>query len=237
MLVEISLTDDERAAVEGGPGCDRPADRRARGHAPADTNRSPCPSRRSRRAGMIATSHGTRAALLHETTHATPADRVDAHGREGSQAALCGVRGRDRLLRTDRRPRQLRITAHLAARRANARRRTGRHAPALRPERRLGSTRPLSTRSPTRAVLAGRDAQHLDLSGCRQPARCGHQSGAPSRGRDPVVAFAECRRPAAGRFKVARAPFPRPRARFRVGRRPAFRATSTTGSPQGGNQR
>ena len=56
--------------------------------------------------------------------------------------------------------------------------------------------------------------------------------------RDPV----DCLRrvsPTGGRSasRSTTSPFPRPRLGSASGRRPAFRATSTTGSPQGGNQR
>jgi hypothetical protein len=60
------------------------------------------------------------------------------------------------------------------------------------------------------------------------------QRPCPGAGELPSPSFADL--PATS-LQGRKLPSPRPRARFRSAARPAFRATSTTGSPQGGNQR
>jgi hypothetical protein len=208
--------------------------------APADTNRPRGHRARSGSAGMTATARRIRSLVTARTTAARCADMLDTRGRarSRSQVALFGLRERDRLLRAGRRARPLRTAAHLAAQRADARGRPGRHARPLPAHRRHSPARALTTQPQAPAAGAGRAGHTRSViqAAVTQPA-ADTPTLSPTRGRDP----AGCHRPCSptgrpGRFKVATAPFSS-QARFRAAARPAFRALSTTGSPQGGNQR
>jgi hypothetical protein len=185
---------------------------------------------------MIATGRPIHTLPLWRTTDVAMAGMIDTRGRAGSPIALLRLRERDRLLRTDRRARQLRVAPHLAAERADARRPAGRQAPPLRAQRRLGPTRALKHAGPLRTILARRDGGHLGTPAAvnqplptlvRGPFPGPRSSWLPS----PMFAD-QAARPLQGRV----APFPS-QARFRAAAWPAVRALSTTGSPQGGNQR
>ena len=185
---------------------------------------------------MIATGRPIHAPPLWRTTDVAMAGMVDTRGRAGSPIALLCLRERDRLLRTDHRARQLRVAPHLAAERADARRRAGRQAPPLRAQRRLGPTRALKHPRPPRTILARRDGGHLGTPATvNQPLPTLIRAPVPVAGIRwlPSPMFADqAARPLQGPV----APFPS-QARFRAAAWPAVRALSTTGSPQGGNQR
>ncbi len=80
----------------------------------------------------------------------------------------------------------------------------------------------------TRAQTTTTDSRCRDLAHLASPVPCRESGGLPS------PSFAG---PPAQSLQGRELPSPHPMARFRSAVRPAFRATSTTGSPQGGNQR
>jgi hypothetical protein len=186
---------------------------------------------------MIPTTRTMHTLPWRRPTDAGEAGTVNDREPAGSQIALLYLPGRDRLLRADRRARTLRAKAHLAAERTDARRRAGHHAPPLQAQRRLGPARAL-----THAAAAAHHSRQTRRWAPRRPghgppARCEHSSGPPflrpgSRWLPSPMFADQAAMPLQGRA----APFPS-QARFRAAAWPAVRALSTTGSPQGGNQR
>ena len=184
---------------------------------------------------MIATTSRTHTPRLRTTGHAETADTtVTTRERARSQIALLCLQPGDRLLRTDRRTRQHRNTTHLTAQRADARHRTS-HAPPLRAPQRLGLTRALNHPShrPPSSAESRQVSRRLGLrSTSPQLAFILGPLPVAGSGWLPSPMFADR---AAGPLQGRIAPFPS-QARFRAAARPAVRALSTTGSPQGGNQ-
>jgi hypothetical protein len=126
---------------------------------------------------MIATARRPHPLVIGKKTGTATAGMVDTPVRacaRGSQVALLCLRGRDRLLRTDRRVRPRRTAADLAAQGTDARDHPGRHARPLPAQHRLRSSRPLSPPATTRRSFEVNESGRL-RSGSRLPSTVGYR--------------------------------------------------------------
>ena len=189
------------------------------------------------------------------TTDAQCRAPVDAQHHEGSEAALRDLRGRDRRLRDVHGARRLPAATNVVAQRARPRHRPDRHAPPLRADQPAHRARQL-TPGPVGDANRSRNTRTQPRpSGTRSRPRGAHapraavpalHNGVVHTHVDPdgrVGRLVDCLRrvsPTVGRTASRSTCGSLSLARglgSASGRRPAFRATSTTGSPQGGNQR
>jgi hypothetical protein len=197
------------------------------------------------------------------TTDAQWRAPVDAQHHEGSAAALRDLRGRDRRLRDVHGARRLPAATNIVAQRARPRHRPDRHAPPLRADQpahrarqltpgpvgdanRSRNTRTQPRPSGTRSRPRGAHAPRAAVPALHNGVVLTPDNGVVHTPVDPdgrVGSPVDClRRVSAtvGRTASRSTCVSLPLARglgSASGRRPAFRATSTTGSPQGGNQR